>query len=320
MIERRPITNADEWLEWRKQDVTASTVAALFGQHPYTTALHLYLEKRGVEFPRRDRDDRVLRRGRWLEPAVAKAVSENRPKWKLEPAGVYLRDPELQLGATPDFFIHGDERGLGVLQTKTVAPGFFEKNWDEGREPPFWITLQTIVEMMLAGADFGAIAVLVVDPFDMDVHVLDVPRHQAAETRIALAVRTFWNDVTAGHEPQPDFARDAEAIRAMTATARGDKVFDALGHNQLPMILAQRAALQARIKDDKARCDEIENEIKFLLGDAVTVTNLPGWRITFKPTDYKGYTVQPRLGIRSLRISDKRPAEERPDGGDEAAA
>ena len=119
MIERRVINSESEWLEWRRQDITASTVAALFNRHPYTTPLKLYLEKRGVEFTApRSRDAARPR----LEPAVAKAVGEKRPDWKLEPAGVYLRDPDLRLGATPDFFIHGDARGLGVLQTKNMRP------------------------------------------------------------------------------------------------------------------------------------------------------------------------------------------------------
>lgn len=311
MIERRPITSETEWLEWRKQDVTASVVGALFGCHPYTTELKEHLAKRGVAFSKPD--DRVLRRGRWLEPAVAKAVGEKCPGWKLEPAGVYLRDPDLRLGGTPDFFIHGDPRGLGVLQTKTVAPSLFEREWDDGREPPLWITLQVTAEMMLAGANFGAVAALVVDPFDMDVHVLDVPRHAAAETRIATAVSAFWLGVAEGREPQADFSRDGEAIRAMTRRETVGKVFDASGHNSLPMILSQRASLKARIKADEDRCAEIENEVKVLLGDAVAVENLPGWRVSFKQTNYGAYTVAARTA-RVLRVTDKRPAAERPDG------
>lgn len=319
MIQQLAIANEAEWLEWRSQDVTASQVAAVFGQHPYTTGLRLYLEKRGVEFRQPDRDDRVLRRGRWLEPAVALAVGEKRPEWKIEAPRVYLRDPELRLGATPDFFIRNDPRGLGILQCKTVAPSVFERDWDSGREVPFWIVLQTITEMMLAEAQFGVVAGLLVDAFAMDVALVEIPRHAATEVRIATAVSSFWRDVEVGREPLPDFARDADSIKAMTATATADKSFDALGNNELPVILAQRAALQARIKQDKARCDEIENEVKHLLGDAVTVSGLPDWRVTFKPTDFKEYTVKART-TRVLRITDKRPAEERPDGGEEEAA
>ena len=319
MIERREIAGESEWLEWREQDVTASTVAALFGAHPYCTPLRLYLEQRGVEFQRPDREDRVLRRGRWLEPAVALAVGEQRPAWKIEAPKVYLRDPELRLGATPDFFIHGDPRGLGVLQCKTVAPSVFERDWDGGREVPFWIVLQTITEMMLAEAQFGCVAGLLVDAFAMDIALVEIPRHAGTEARIVQAVKSFWSDVAAGREPAPDFARDAESIRGMTATATAGKAFDASGHNSLPAILAQRAALMARIKTDKARCDEIETEIKYLLGDAVTIAGLPGWRVTFKPTDFKEYVVKART-VRVLRISDKRPAAERPDGSEEEAA
>ena len=50
IVERHEITSREAWLELRKQDVTASTIAALFNCHPYTTALRLYAEKRGTEF------------------------------------------------------------------------------------------------------------------------------------------------------------------------------------------------------------------------------------------------------------------------------
>ena len=320
MIERHEIAGESEWLEWRKADVTASRVAALFGQHPYETALRLYLENCGVEFAQPDRDNRILRRGRWLEPAVAVAVGEKRPEWKIEAPKVYLRDPELRLGATPDFYIHDDPRGLGVLQCKTVAPSVFERDWDSGREVPFWILLQIITEMMLAEAQFGCVAGLVVDAFAMDV-ALGRGAAACRPPRPRSCKRCAGSGATSppAASPRPTSRAIREPSRAMTAAATADKAFDAGGHNSLPAILAQRAALKARIKTDEARCNEIENEVKYLLGDAVTVSNLPGWRVTFKPTDFKAYTVAART-VRVLRISDKRPAAERPDGGDEEAA
>ena len=51
-IETRQITSRDEWLQWRKQDITASVIGALFNVHPYKTALQLYVEKRDAEFER----------------------------------------------------------------------------------------------------------------------------------------------------------------------------------------------------------------------------------------------------------------------------
>jgi predicted phage-related endonuclease len=119
-IERIEITSREQWLALRKPDVTASVVASLFGCHPYVSALKLYLAHSGVEFD--EADNRVFRRGRLMEPTVALAVSEERPDWRIEKCDSYYRDPDLRLGATPDFLIHGDPRGLGVLQTKTAAP------------------------------------------------------------------------------------------------------------------------------------------------------------------------------------------------------
>jgi predicted phage-related endonuclease len=309
-VERLPVLSREQWLQWRRQDITASNVGGLFGAHPYTTALRIYAEKRGVEFD--DEDNKAMRRGRWLEPAVGKAVSEIRPEWRVEPAAVYLRDPELRLGATPDFFIYGDPRGLGVLQAKSVAPHIFARDWDHGRDVPLWIVLQATCEMMLADAAFGAVAVLTVDPFNMDVAILEVPRNPSAELKIVGAVMRFWQMVEAGNEPEPDFARDADVIKALRPREAPGKSVDFSGDNQLPILLETRAQLRADMAAAEARCGQIEAELRFRMGDAETATGLDGWRLTYKTTDRAGYTVPPKT-LRILRIQDKRPLEQRPE-------
>jgi predicted phage-related endonuclease len=309
MIERRPITNRNEWLAWRRQDVTASVVGALFGAHPYTTALHIYAEKRGVEFP--DQDNKTMRRGRWLEPAVAKAVEELRPEWKLEAPNVYLRDPDLRLGCTLDFYIRDLVRGLGVLQCKTVAPSVYARDWHNGSEIPFWIVLQTLTECMLADAAFGAVAALLIDPHAMDCVILEVPRHADSELKILVAVRNFWRNVADGIEPDPDFARDAEVIKLLTPRETPGKAIDFSGHNELPDMLAERAELLKVMGAAEDRCDEIETEVKHLMGDAELANGLPDWRITYKTQKRAGYTVPPKEP-RVLLIKDKRLHTESP--------
>jgi hypothetical protein len=129
VIEQRNIVDRETWLQWRRDDVTASTVGALFGVHPYTTALRLYVEKRGVEFPSQD-DNQVMRRGRWLEPSIGKAVSELRPEGSIYPPNLYLRDPALRRGGTPDFYIKSSlseplqakRRPRGCIMTGLTAP------------------------------------------------------------------------------------------------------------------------------------------------------------------------------------------------------
>jgi len=306
-VEHRTITSRDEWLRWRRQDVTASVVGALFGVHPYTTALRIYAEKRGVEFP--DADNKTMRRGRWLEPAVATAVEEERPDWKLRAPRLYLRDPDLRLGCTPDYFIEGDPRGLGVLQCKTVAPSVYARDWLGGSEIPLWVTLQALTEMMLADAAFGVVAALLVDAHAMDVAILEVPRHADSELKILVAVKNFWDAVGSGIEPDPNFSRDAEVIKALVPRDTSGKQIDFSGHNELPAMLEERAALMQHIKEGEARCGEIETQVKFLMGDAEIGNGLDGWRITYKVQDTKEYLVKARSS-RVLRIKDKRPQAE----------
>ena len=312
----RPITNRDTWLYWRRQHVTASRVCQLpaFDCSPFKecTPLRLYAELRGVEFPDRD-DDRVMRRGRWLEPSIGLACSELRPEWTITPAKEFLTDGVL--GASPDFYVDGDPRGRGVLQAKSVAPSVYAKEWHDGTEIPFWIVLQTLTECMLAEAAFGVVAVMLVDAYAMDVQILDVPRHPAAEAKIRAEAERFMADVRNMVEPAPDFARDGAMLKLLLPQEEPGKVLDLTGNNAMASKLAARAELLQRIKDDKAACESIENELKHLMQDAARADGLPGWRISFKTSHFNGYTVEPR-DTRVLRILDRRPPEERPGGDD----
>jgi predicted phage-related endonuclease len=301
-IERIEITSREQWLALRKPDVTASVVASLFGCHPYVSALKLYLAHSGVEFD--EADNRVFRRGRLMEPTVALAVSEERPDWRIEKCDSYYRDPDLRLGATPDFLIHGDPRGLGVLQTKTAAPYIYQRDWEGGATVPFWVQLQVLTEAMLTDAAFGVVAVLEINAFDLALSIIEVPRHPAAEQRIRDAVAKFWDDVAAGREPAPDYGKDAELLKMIAPREVADKSIDLSGDNELPALLDQRAEIMTAMKGYEARKDEIETMLKFKMRDAESVVGLPDWNITWKTTHRAEYIMKAK-DIRTLRIHHK---------------
>jgi predicted phage-related endonuclease len=100
MIERHHIRSREQWLALRRRDVTASDVGVVCGAHKFKTPLRLYEEKVG-SIPE-DVETPVMIRGRWMEPAVLKAVQERHPDWLITQPGVYLRDPDIRIGATPD--------------------------------------------------------------------------------------------------------------------------------------------------------------------------------------------------------------------------
>lgn len=313
MIERHPIVSREAWLALRKPDVTASVVAATMGLHPYKSALELFIEKSGVEL-KQPKPSGVLLRGLAYEPVVAAIAREKRPDWAIVPAGEYLRDPDLRLGASPDFFVECDPRGLGVMQVKTVAPRTFKASWQDG-VPPFWIQLQTLTEMMLAGATWGVVAAWILDPYaEPDVEFIEVPRHAGAEQKIRDAVALFWEDVAAGREPSPDYGRDADLIAALYPSEIPLKTVDLSGDNMLPMLLAERADIKTRMGLDAARVQEIDTEVRHKMGDAEAAT-CGGFSITLKTTQRKAYSVA-ATSYRALRVSDHRPKQEEADDGD----
>jgi predicted phage-related endonuclease len=303
-VQHLAITGREQWLELRKPDITASTIGALFNCHPYTTPLKIYAEKRGTEF--NIEDNKVMRRGRWLEPAVRKAVEEERPNWKLVEPNEYLRDPDYRIGATPDFYITGDARGKGILQAKSVAPSVYARDWNDGAEVPLWIILQAVTEAMLANADFIVVAALLVDAHNMEVAIHEMPRNPAAEEKIRKAVETFWQNIDLGIEPDPDFVRDADTIKAMwTSESEATTEVDLSGNNRIPALLEERSTLKDNIKSMSERVEAIDTEIKFEMKDAAVATGLDGWRVTYKTSHVKEYTVKAR-DQRVLRVTDQR--------------
>jgi hypothetical protein len=178
----------------------------------------------------------------------------------------------------------------------------------DGSEVPAWIAFQNATECLLAEQaygqpTFGIVAALTVDAYAMECHLFDVPRDPQTREEIVARVKRFWEDVERGSEPEADFERDRQAIEALNPHERSGVVRDFSGHNEVPWLLAQRAELCERIKRDEARRESIETELKFLLGDAEMATGVNGWRITYKTTDFKEYTVAAR-SRRVLRIQE----------------
>jgi predicted phage-related endonuclease len=289
-VERIPITGREQWLNLRRQDVTASVIGALFGVHPWQTIAGLHGEKCGLELPAPDPELSVIRRGNALESVVAQEVAKLRPEWRITKNTDYLRDAHARIGATADFWIDGDPRGLGVLQTKTIGAWQFKKYWagDYGEEPtaPMWIILQNATEVMLADAAFGAIGVLVIGDFQFDCLVIEVPRHKDAEHKIRVAVHSFWQALEAGQVPTIDYDRDSDLVRLMYPRTAEGKIIDLRGDNRVQELCEIRERNAAIIKAAKAAKDASETEMRAKMGDA-EIAIVPGWKVSLRTTEYE---------------------------------
>lgn len=283
--EVREITSTGEWLAWRRNDITASRVAALFSAHPYLTLDSLVADLRGQS----QGSNAAMRRGRILEPAVIAALAEDHPDWPpMVKAVTYHRLPDHRLGATPDYWL-GDD---GLIQCKTVSP----TKWEEWQNrPPLAYTLQTLTEMLVTNKQRGVLAVLVTSP-SYPVYEFVVERHDAAEARILDAVAAFWAAWDAGEIAAPAPVEDLSAMLD-DGTHR-----DLSGDNALPGLLTERRALKAEAATTERRLKEIDYEIKNRIGPASTAW-LPGWAISFRRQHRKEHVI-PAADVRVLRIKE----------------
>ena len=105
---------------------------------------------------------------------------------------------------------------------------------------------------MLANADFVVVAALLVDAHSMDCSIHEMPRNPAAEEKIRKTVETFWQNIDLGIEPDPDFARDADVIKAMWRSEEPTNEVDLSGNNRIPALLEQRHLLKEQVKANEA--------------------------------------------------------------------
>lgn len=278
-----PATEA-EWLAWRRQDVTSTEIAALFGVSPYETAFQLWHRKRGTL----DRDVVVTERmeaGRYLEPAIA-AWAADRLHLTIQPLKQYARHATVpRLGASFDFSIEGGANvdaaaGKGIAEIKNVSVEA-ARHWDLSREDaeigeaPAHIELQLQAQLEVLDREYGYIIAAFGGNRLVTIYR---ERDRVIGAAIREMVTAFWASVDRDEAPAPHYARDAEAIARLYDVAVPAKLLD--WRVEAPVgaldLLAEYAALGAAIKDADQRRDAIKAELLTLVGDAEKVLSPAG--------------------------------------------
>lgn len=289
-----------EWLAARRQDVTASVIAALFrdadgkGVHPFTTELDLYLEKVGTDTAA-EPANLAMKLGLALEPVAVEEIRAARPELEINYSAstqTYYRDPEARLGATPDVIAKCPTRGIGIIQIKTAFMFGSERKWigDEGEpEAPLWIHMQAEVERHLTGGEWAEIARL--SPSGIEFY--QVPQVDGLISAIERKVAAFWDRVERRDPPQFNFETDAETIAKMYAVEDPDHAIDLTDDERIERLIARRAecAGARRIMNDTIKA--IDAEIAAILGDASEAILARGRRITRKTERRAGGYVPP---------------------------
>ncbi len=294
MIEVVTLSTRAAWLKARQRDVTASVVGCLFGAHEFVSEYELFCIKAGL-VPRGDEESPAMRRGRLLEPVAGAMLAEDYPAWKITHNAEtrYFRDPAARLGATPDFMVDAPGRGLGVIQTKSVEASVYRRKWfadgEENPEPPFWIVLQTILEAHLTGAQWAAVAPLVIGHgIELPLIEIDLTHMPGVVAAMQERAAAFWDRVERKDPPPVDYARDAALIDRLYQIGDQREEVDLTGDAEVVGLAQQARELREAAKAKEAWAVTCEAAIKAKMGTAEVAHIAGGRTITWKTQKRRG--------------------------------
>lgn len=297
-VSAREYASRDEWLSWRRQDVTASEAGALFGVHKYLTARKLTYEK---AYGESRQQNSAMRRGKIMEPAVAEAVHVDFG-WRMRRSETYLQaraaDPLVRLGATRDYHLHLErdqllasplrEQALSLgwdefesmnlaCECKSVDPVVFDNEW--GETVPKYHLVQAAQQALLADAD-GAVVACLLNNRSNDLYLYAVPRKPTFEAELIERVREFWRRCADGIEYPPAAADNAE-MSTYFPEVNTDQVIDLSDDPVWEARARELMRLRGEIKKLEARIDALEVLFKDAMRGAARAI-LPGWSVTWR--------------------------------------
>lgn len=288
-ITRETITFSSEaeWLNLRKQDITSTEAAGLFGAGSYDnsrTFYELFQIKAGLLQPKPFKDNDRTKWGSRLESAIAAGIAEDLGL-RVEPFKVYMRIPELRMGSSFDFKIvgitdsfDGDQtardmfkaHGPGIMEVKNVDALQFRRGWiDDGEtiEATPQIEMQVQHQLAVAGLQWSLIAPLVGGNTPKVIIRL---RDDAACEAIMEKAAELWQRVAAGNPPPADYTKDGDTIARVYVNNDGSEA-DLSDNTRLIAVCAEYSAAGVAEKEAKARKDAAKAEILDIIKHHKTV-------------------------------------------------
>lgn len=274
MIQTIVPENEAEWLALRRQDVTSTEVAALFGCSPYMTEFELWHRKKGnveVDF---EPNERVVW-GQRLQDSIAAGIAHDQ-SWSVRRMNEYMRDRDLRAGASFDFecVIHEDEGSpvqgeRGILEIKNVDGLQFKDKWTvdgDNVEAPLHIELQVQQQLFISGTKFAYIGALIGG--NRVVLIKREPDQKVIE-QIRKKIGAFWDSIARNVEPSPNFGEDLDIIQRVYGIAEPGRVLKAT--EEISKLASRYKSVSEIARNATEQKDAAKAELLTLIGNAEKV-------------------------------------------------
>lgn len=252
-----------QFVATRKTGLGGTDAAAILGVSPYKTALQVYAEKVGlITEPDLGEVERI-EWGNRLEPLIAEAYAERtgRPI-TVHPETIRHPDyPEILANVDRSTVIDRDgEASAAILECKNVSE-WMVGEWEPA--PPIHYAVQLQHYLMVTGSRLGSFAALL---GGNRLHIVDVERDDAFCEKLLARELEFWDRVER-RDPPPPGPLDRETLARMFPS-HGFKAItlpdEAAGWD------AELVGLKTQIKSAEQRREELENLLKFAIGENET--------------------------------------------------
>lgn len=273
------MTHSDSWHERRRTGIGGSDAAAILGISPWSSALQVYLEKRGEETPdESDASERMVW-GQRLERTVLAGYQED--------TGIAVRAGGFRRSKTHPWAI-GNLDGIArdrIVEVKVTD--HMGAKWDDGPQgiPPHYYA-QVQHYLMVASLTLADVAVL---ERGNRLHVRPIEWDQAFCEEMMQEEETLWQRVLDGDPPPPDGSASArQALRSIYPQAAPLSEADAT-----PLTQGKMTAYLVYRQEQKAiqqRMDVLANEIRAEMGEAERLIGNGAeavWKETAGRTDWK---------------------------------
>lgn len=176
--------------EIRAQNVSASEVGALLGEHPYATPEGIW-DRLCSPFALERPQTEAMDTGSFMEGAILR-LAEKRLGLRARQNSRTFVSKQVRLCATPDAFVLGQPPGLIEIKLSGRP-----ELW---RSIPQYVEAQVRAQMHCTNRETAAVCVLV----GAGLRTFLLERDRAEEDRMLAAVDAFWRDhIVAGIRPEP---------------------------------------------------------------------------------------------------------------------
>ncbi len=251
-------SNRETWLAARKLGLGGSEVAALFGLHPFKSALEVYADKIGMGPD--DNAGEVALWGSLFEEPILKEYARRTGREVFHSNTLLVRNDRPWHRCTPDAIQTTrpppGAQGYGIGECKMTGYG----DWEE--EIPAHVQVQVQHEMWVTGAEWGTLVWLPVP--ERKLHYRDLLPHREFQAVLAETVDAFWTRVLERRPPDADGSESSRRALFTLDPELAEECIE-LEADAVP-IADELEQINVALKALEARKDLIANRVMQTLG------------------------------------------------------